>query len=69
MLPTKRVMDHDRLEDALFASSGDEVERFDRTISVWRIVLVVDQLLDMIRPEFPGHLKAMENARFGSFHE
>ncbi|PPT30523.1 hypothetical protein XarbCFBP7614_02995 [Xanthomonas arboricola] len=44
-LPTKRVMDHDRLEDALFGSSGDGMERFDRTISVWRIVLV-DQLRD-----------------------
>lgn len=52
MLPINVVMDHDRLEVALFASSGDEVERFDLTISVWRMVLVVDQLLDMIRPGF-----------------
>lgn len=38
-------MDHDRLEDALFESSGDEVERFDLTISVWRMVDVFDELL------------------------
>lgn len=44
-LPTKRVMDHDRLEDALFGSSGDEVERFDRTILIWRMVVVFDELL------------------------
>lgn len=60
--PTKRVMDQDRLEDALFGSSGDEVERFDWIISVWRMVLVVDQLLD--KKVFRSQSIASSRSRF-----
>lgn len=48
MLPINVVMDHDRLEVALFESSDDGEERLDWTISIWRMVVVFDELISCL---------------------
>ncbi|WP_414397372.1 hypothetical protein [Xanthomonas campestris] len=48
MLPINVMMDHDRLEVGLFESSDDGEEHLDRTISIWRMVVVFDELISYL---------------------